>query len=73
MTREKFLHLLAAIVEAPSDTFLPNTQLADTGLWDSMAWVQVIGMCDDCGVEVTGEQVSKCETAAEVLTLAGLA
>ena len=72
MTREKFLHLLAAIVEAPPDTFTPDTVLADTGLWDSMAWVQVIGMCDDCGVEVTGEDVSRCQTPAEVLQLAGL-
>jgi len=70
MDREKFLHTLSAIVEHAPLT--AETQLASTGLWDSMAWVQVIGMLDDCGIEANGEQVSKCETAADVLKLARL-
>jgi hypothetical protein len=71
MTRTEFIAQLAAIVEQPD--LAPDAPLADTGLWDSMAWVQVMGLCDACGMAVTGQQIGECATASQVLALAGLA
>ena len=70
MTRDELIAKVGEIVER--DNLRPDEPLADTGLWDSMAWVQVMGVLDDCGVEATGQRIGECETAAQVAALAGL-
>lgn len=74
MTADKG-RLLAGIAEAlelPSVT--PEQALEASNGWDSMGIVIVIALLDgEAGIEVTGEQLAKCETVRDVLALAGVA
>jgi acyl carrier protein len=65
---------LAAILEVPS--LEPESVLGETGgaAWDSLAIVCTIALLDEkLGLEVSGEALVKCETAGDVLKLAGVA
>lgn len=65
---------LAEIFEVAAVT--PETDLHNSGgaAWDSLAIVCTIGLLDEkCGVEVSGEALFACDTAADVLKLAGVA
>jgi acyl carrier protein len=71
---QQILDGIAAILEVPSVT--PETVLANSGGadWDSLAIVCTIALLDEkCSVEVAGSDLAKCETAADVLKLAGVA
>lgn len=69
--KDTILSGLAEILEVASVT--PETELHNSGggQWDSLAIVCTIGLLDEkCGVEVSGEALMACETAADVLKLA---
>jgi acyl carrier protein len=72
--KQQILDGIAAILEVSSvtpETVLANSSGAD---WDSLAIVCTIALLDENGCkEVTGEALMKCETAADVLKLAGVA
>jgi acyl carrier protein len=72
--KQQILDGLAGILEVPAvteATVLANSGGAD---WDSLAIVCAIALLDEqgCG-EVSGESLMKCETAGDVLKLAGVA
>lgn len=72
--KQKILDGIAAILEVASVT--ESTVLANSGGadWDSLAIVCTIALIDEkTGAEVSGEALMKCETAGDVLKLAGVA
>lgn len=69
--RDALLRSLTETLEADAPV-TPETRLADVGSWDSLAVVVTIAAIDDaCGRQVDGKALSECETAADVLRLAG--
>lgn len=71
--KEAILCGLAEILEVPN--VQPETELHNSGgaAWDSLAIVCTIGLLDEkCGIEASGEALMACETAADVLKLAGV-
>ena len=70
--KQAVLDGLADILEA-SSPLTPDTKLAEAGAWDSLAVVCTIALLDDkCGASVDGKALASCETAGDVLRLAGL-
>jgi acyl carrier protein len=69
--KEALLEGLAEILEVPAVT--ESTVLADAGNWDSMAIVCAIALIDEeANVQVSGQDLLKCETGGDVLRLAGM-
>lgn len=68
--KETILQRMADVLEME---VTPETDLQATGKWDSLAVVVTIGAIDEAnGAEVDGVALSKCQTAADVLRLAGV-
>lgn len=71
--RQTLLLKLAEILDFPHQKLTPETELASTEMWDSMATVMVVAAIDDvCGTTADGIAVSECKTVSDVLLLAGL-
>jgi len=71
--RQRLLDGIAEILEVP--TITATTELAAVGNWDSLAVVCVIALIDEAvgGAPVSGQALSRCVTAGDVLRLAGVA
>lgn len=69
---EALLAGLTDILEADARV-TPATELAAVGQWDSLAVVCTIALLDEhAGVQVEGKALAGCQTAGDVLKLAGL-
>lgn len=69
--KQALLAGLAEILEVPALT--EDTVLAKAGNWDSMAVVCAIALIDEkANVRASGQELMKCETAGDVLRLAGV-
>ncbi len=72
MTREEFLRNLECEMELPAGSLNESQALTDVEGWDSMAAVLFIALADEkIGVTISGNQVAKAKTLADLLSLLG--
>jgi acyl carrier protein len=70
MTKADFIPCLAATLEADPMHFSESTVLGDLPHWDSMRLLEVIVLMDEqLGVNLNAGQLSKCQTAGQILAL----
>ncbi len=72
MTREEFVRNLEREMELPVGSLNETQALTDVEGWDSMAAVLFIALADEkIGVTISGNQVAKAKTLADLLSLLG--
>ena len=72
MTREDFLRNLERELELPERSLNESQALTEVDGWDSMAAVLFIALADEkMGVMISGHQVAKSRTLADLLSLLG--
>ena len=72
MERADFLKELGAVIRVDAEAVGPDFRLEDA-IWDSLAVMSVVALIDEhCGLTVSGDELARSETIADVLKLAGL-
>jgi acyl carrier protein len=72
MTREDFLRNLERELKLPERSLNESQALTEVDNWDSMAAVLFIALADEkMGVTISGHQVAKSRTLADLLSLLG--
>jgi acyl carrier protein len=70
MTKADLIPHLATTLEADPMQFSASTVLSDLPHWDSMRLLEVIVLMDEqLGVNLNADQLSKCQTAGQILDL----
>ena len=70
MTKADLMPHLATTLEADPMQFSESTVLSDLPHWDSMRLLEVIVLMDEqLGVSLNAGQLSKCQTAGQILAL----
>lgn len=72
MTQEEKIALLEDMLELDGGTLTPETELSSIDEYDSMAKLSLIVLMDDeCGKELTGEQIREFNTVQDILDFMG--
>lgn len=72
MTQEEKIALLEDMLELDGGSLAPEMELASIDEYDSMAKLSLIVLMDEeCGKKLTGEQIRKFKTVADVLDFMG--
>lgn len=72
MIKPQLLRLLEDTLGMDENTLKGNETLRDLAEWDSMATLYFIATVDKhLGVPLSGDQVAKCQTVADLLVLMG--
>jgi acyl carrier protein len=70
MSTDEFLRDLESQFELDPNSLSVELRLEDLKAWDSMAAMGFIALADRlCSVQVTGDQLSGCQTVQDLLTL----
>ncbi len=70
MTNGEKIDLLEEMLELKSGTISENTALAEISVWDSMAALSLIALCDEhFGIQLTGEDIVKFRTVKDILDI----
>jgi len=68
MTKEEKTALLEDMLEVKKGTLIETTVLKDLPVWDSMAALSLIVLCDEqFGKKLSGEQILKFKTVKDIL------
>jgi acyl carrier protein len=72
MKRSEFLRALESQLEVPDGSLNEHQSLSEIEAWDSLAAVLFIAVADEkVGVIVSGDQIAKAKTVADLLALVG--
>lgn len=74
MNKQQFLEMLTEILEADAGTIKGDEDLENLENWDSLAVITFIAAVDEkMNFVVSGEQLSKAKTVADLMALVGIA
>jgi acyl carrier protein len=72
MTRDEFLRSLEQELNLPEGSLTESQEVTQIDGWDSMAAVLFIALADEkMGVTISGSQVARSRTLADLLSLLG--
>ena len=68
MTKEEKLAMIEDMLEMKNGSLTEETALKDLSVWDSMAALSLIALCDEqFGKKLSGEQILKFMTVKDIL------
>ena len=71
MSKSELLRLIEGTLELPSGTLHENKVLTDISTWDSMTAVLFMGVAEEMGVTISGDQIARSRTVGDFLSLFG--
>uniref|UniRef100_Q01X45 Carrier domain-containing protein n=1 Tax=Solibacter usitatus (strain Ellin6076) TaxID=234267 RepID=Q01X45_SOLUE len=71
MTKSEMLRLIEDSLDLPAGTLHENQVLEELSSWDSMAAILFMGVADEIGIPVSGDQIARSKTVGDLLSLLG--
>jgi len=68
--QEKFLRALEQLLEVPTASLHPETEIKNIDSWDSLRLVELVGLLDtDYGITVDYDALAECKTVGDLIAL----